>query len=456
MAQAELKRGLGLFGASAILIGYVVGASIFITTGPLAYKTGPALWLTFLIASIPAIFMCFTVVQVGCALPVSGANYVLISRTQGAYAGFWVVCAYVIGMAVVFPVSSYGFAGYLGLFIPGLNPMVTAIGLILFLMIINILGINIAGWVQAVLTGFFLLALLLFGVGALFNINPDNLVPFAPKGFGPVIEEAIPAYFSFVGFMVIVEISEEIKNPGKNIPRVLLIGFFAILIVYGLVAFGLTAVLPWESLEGDETAVATAAATFYPAWLVRLISIGAIFASFTTINGFLATTPRVLLAFGRDRIFPKWMGNISSRFKTPYIAIIIIAAAGIFGVSMGMGVLKYAFISVSAVMVYHLMIAIGVLRLRKKLPHLYERSPVKLKGFWYYFWPIGTIVISIAYLALGILVDPKSLAIFFGLTCLVSLIFFERRWRFEKKGMNIKEVFEKDLDGVLKRAEITE
>jgi len=107
MANEELKRGLGLGGAVSIFIGYVIGASIFILIGPIAFKTGPALWVTYLIASLPAIFMCFTSAQIGSTLPVAGANYVLVSRTMGPFWGFMTVWTILITTLIGIPLIAF-------------------------------------------------------------------------------------------------------------------------------------------------------------------------------------------------------------------------------------------------------------------------------------------------------------------------------------------------------------
>ena len=93
-----------------------------------------------------------------------------------------------------------------------------------------------------------------------------------------------------------------------------------------------------------------------------------------------------------------------------------------------------------------------MLRLRKKLPEHYDRAPYKLRGFWYYFWPIGMIVIAVIYIALGLYLSMVSVGIFFAAVALGALLYIERRWRLKKAGVDIVDIFEKDVDGILKRA----
>jgi APA family basic amino acid/polyamine antiporter len=456
MAKDELKRGLGLGGAISILIGYVIGASIFILIGPIAFKTGPALWVTYLIASLPAIFMCFTSAQIGSTLPVAGANYVLVSRTMGPFWGFMTVWTIMITTLIGIPLVAYGFAQYLGFFIPGLPPMGTAIAVTVLFGIINIIGISVTGWIQNLMVIVMMLALAIFSIVGVFHVHPENIKPLMPNGFSPVVIAAIPAYFSYVGFMVLAELGEEIRKPSKNIPLAILIAFFAVLVAYLLTTFVLTGILPYSTLDTTEAAVAAAAKTFLPYGVVAFISVGAIVAAFTTVNGILATSPRELFALGRDKVLPGWLATTSKALKTPWIAISVVTLLGIIGILLGQSIEKYAFITVMGVMVFSFLIGIGSLRIRKKLPDHYKHAAFTLKGFWYWFFPIGVLFFAAVYILLGFVEDVVSVGIFMGAILLGGLLFVERRWRLKRSGIDMVDIFEKDLEGVLKRAKESE
>ncbi len=452
MAKTELKRALGLGSAVSIIIGYTIGAGIFVLIGPLAFKTGPALWVTFLVASLPALFMCFTSAQLGSALPVAGANYVITSRTMGPFWGFMTVWSIIITTLIGVPLVAYGFAEYLSLFITGLDPMWTAVIITLLFGAINLLGISIMGWIQNIMVIVFISAILIFGFGGLFNINPAYAFPLFQTGISPVLVAAIPAYFSFVGFMVIVDLGEEIKNPSRNIPLALLLSFLAILIAYFIVSFSLTGVLPWESLKDMKGAMAVASKEFLPGWVTMLIQFGAILAALTSINAILATSPREVFALARDKVFPGWLAMTGERFKAPYMAIIVVTLLSVGGILLGAGIVEYAFVTVMGVMTIHIFVAIGVLRLKSKLPSHYNQASFKLKGFWRIFWPIGVIIIGFIYILLGFVESPISVGIFFGAIGLGIFLYLERRWRLKKNGLDIADILEKDVEGVLSRA----
>lgn len=445
MTEGELKRGLGLGSAISIVLGYTIGISIFILIGPLAYKTGPALWLTYLMASVPALFVCFVYAQIGSALPVDGANYVLVSRTLGPFWGFMTVWAFMITTLIGIPMVAYGLAEYMLLFFPKLPLMGTAIAMTLLFGLINVLGVTLMGWIQNIMVIFFMLVLLVFGLGGLFNIDPNNIKPMMPNGFGPVFMAAIPAYFSFVGFNVLVELGEEIKNPARNIPRAILISFISVIIVYMIVTFTLTAVMPWQGLEKMQGAVAVAAGTFLPGWVVTLIKIGAIMAALTTLNAILATTPREVFALARDGIFPRWLAKVGTRFNAPYVSIILVTLMGVVGILIGAGIVEYAFVTVMGVMILSLLAAIGTIRLKKKMPDHYETAPYKHRGFQRIFWPAGVIVISLIYILLGLVEAPLSVGIFILALLAGILVYFHRVSRLKKRGITLEEIFAKKI-----------
>jgi APA family basic amino acid/polyamine antiporter len=440
MSQNEFSPGLGLFGAVSIVVGYVIGGAIFVLIGPLAFKTGPALWLTYALASIPALFVCFTTAQLGSALPVTGGNYMLTSRTMGSFWGFMTAWSFMLTTLIGVPLLAYGFVDCLSLFIPGLPPMTTAIGITLVLGLTNILGIRMTGWIQNTMVILFMAALLIFGLGGLFHINPEYITPYLPNGFGPVIMSAVPAYFSFVGFIVIVELGGEIKKPEKNIPLALLFGYIIILVTYLLVCFSLTAVASWQSLENTKGALAVVSQSFLPPWAVIIVKFGALLAMLTSMNAVLATSPKEVYVLARDKIFPSWLAVTNRSFKTPHMSIVAVTVLVIIGILLGAKIEEYAFISVMGVMLIHIIVAIGVLRLQKRLPEQYQKAPFKLEGFWAYFWPVGVIIIALIYILLGFTEAPHAVGFFFIAIAMGAFVYLQRRYRLKKEGIDISHI----------------
>lgn len=142
MNGSGLARTVSLPSAVFFIIGYVVGATIFILPGSLAADAGPAVFVAYALAGIPAIFAGFVMAQIGSALPVSGANYVLIREVLSPYLGFLYQWIMVSMAAVAIPLIAFGFADYLGYFLPGIDDRVVAAALTIFFVIVNGFGIT--------------------------------------------------------------------------------------------------------------------------------------------------------------------------------------------------------------------------------------------------------------------------------------------------------------------------
>ncbi len=265
MEGQKLERSIGLGGAAATLVGYVVGASIFILPGELAASTGPAIFLSFLLASIPALLSCFVTAQIGCVYPVSGGPYIAASRNLSPFAGFMLVWSLMLGATIGIPLIAYGFADYLAFFIPGVPQMVVALGLVALFAVINLLGARLSVLAQSIMVAGFLLALFVFGIFGLPHIQRAHLEPLFPNGIGPVIGAAIPAYFSYVGFSMIADFAGEVKNPGKTIPKALLIAFSCIVFFYTLVPFTLVGIVAWAISPRPPHPLLLRRRRFYPA-----------------------------------------------------------------------------------------------------------------------------------------------------------------------------------------------
>ncbi|MBN1223952.1 MAG: amino acid permease [Candidatus Aminicenantes bacterium] len=448
MEERSLQRSVGLSGAAFILIGYVVGGSIFILPGTLAASAGPGLFISYLIAAVLALFTCFVTAQIGSAIPTSGANYIAISRIISPFWGFMFIWTLIVTVGVGVPLIAYGFAEYLAFFIPGTPPMPVAVLVILFFVGINILGIQLASRIQAVMVLEFLVALFIFGIGGAVHSDANLLTPLFPMGIGAVLIMAIPAYFSYSGFFIIAEIGEEIKNPSRNIPRALLISFFVVLCVYTLIPLAVTGVLPWGTLGETKGAVAVASEVFFPKWLANIIALSALFAIATSINGIVVAHARDIFAAARDTVLPLPLSKVNKTFKTPFAAILLVGAISFIGVLVGATIRNYAIMTVLGFMIIQSLSGLAVFNLPKKLPERYAQAKFKLKGFALPFFSIGLTAVSAVFLIVGVIQSLASTLIYLGLVALGAALYFLRKNALEKQGMKLKDILTKDLRGV--------
>jgi len=408
MSQETLSRTISLPGAAFLIIGYVVGATIFILPGSLAADAGPAVYVAYMLAAIPAVFACFAMALVGSAIPASGSIYLLIRDLLSPALGFLYLWIMVTMAAVVIPLIAYGFADYSAHFHGGLNSRLVAMAIIAIFVAINYLGMKAASSLQNVMVVGFLIVLLFFGVGGVANGDPALMQPLFPRGWSPIILATITAYFSYAGVFIIAEVAGEIKNPGRTIPLAIFLSFIVIVLLYMLVPFALTRVLPWETLGSTKMAVVTAAQQFLPGWLVTFIAAGALFAAATSINGIMMGLSRDFYKGAKFGLFPRYFGAVHSRFKTPGRAVLVIGILSLAGAYVGGSVVQYAQIAVMGLMVIQIMTGVALLKLPGKMPEVYAASSFRLSIFSLRFISIAYIIFSVIFLIILGLDQPDA------------------------------------------------
>ena len=281
MTDARLQRKIGLGGVVFLLVGNIVGASIFILPGELAGVAGPAVVFAYFIAGGLAIINCLIAAQVGSIMPVSAGDYVFTSVVLHPLVGFLKVWAGMIGLMVGAPILAFGFAEYMRFFVPDVDRLTIAIGITFVLLVLNLLGLRTSVRSQMIMVSIFVASLLVFGVGGLFYVNWELLTPMVPNGFDSVLSAAVPAFYSYSGFLTIVVVGEEIRNPGTTVPRALLITFIIVAVIYTLVTIVLPGLVPWQELGSIVAPMSSASTIFLPDWFAAVITISALLAAAT-------------------------------------------------------------------------------------------------------------------------------------------------------------------------------
>ena len=444
MAQ-RLERNLSLGGAIATITGLVIGASIFVLIPELAGITGPSLYIAYALSAIPALFCILYVVQLGSAVPVTGAHYIAVTRWISPLAG-WVgsLCG-TIAIVATNCLVSWGFAQYIAHYIPGMPPVAWAMGVVVIFAVINYLGIRLVGWSQMLMMAVFVLAMLLFGIGGAINMNPDNLVPLFPKGIEGFVMVCIIATMSWLGFLGLAEVGGEIKSPRRNIPLALIISFFVVLFLYVLQPFALVSTMPWnEAAEIGEAAVLVAAGRFLPASAVAFIALGAIMAMLTTINALILIAARDLTAWGRDAMMPTIFSRVNRRFRTPDVSLLTITVLALIGILFARTLSEYAVVTVLALMIVQILGATATWLLPKRAPHIFNRAIFKFSLFWRWFTWIGCLIIFTLIFLFGLMVKMTVGIVFICVIAAGMIYWFARKAYLKGHGIDL----DKQLKGI--------
>ena len=466
-----LQRKVGLFEAVAMITGLVVGASIFILVPTLIGMTGASVYLCYAAAAIPALFVVLYQVQLTGTLPVTGANYVAVTRVLnpawGAILSFSAVLALIASNVLV----AVGFGKYVVTFIqsfnPGFNlhPLILPLAVLLFFSLLNFLGVEVASVVQTLLFLAFVIGMIIFSIAGSANYNPAHMTPLFSGGVMMFIVATVLASFSWAGLVALADIGGDVKNPRRNLPLALVISFLIILALYIWQPFALVASMgaPAAAKEGA-SAIMIDADKLMPGWGIWVIFIAAMGAILTTINALTWSAGRDLMAWARDGLFPKSVANLHPKYKTPALAILIVTILEFIGVLTAAEIDKYALATVLALMVIQIIGAYCVLRFPQKLPDLYKKSNFKFNGFWRWFTFIGVCVTSGFILLMGIFLDtmdakgnptktPWVVLVFIAFLVVGLIWYFARKSYLKGQGIDLAENLRKIADATLAEAE---
>jgi APA family basic amino acid/polyamine antiporter len=379
--------------------------------------------------------------QIGSAVPVSGALVVSASRVLAPMIGFLSAWAILLAVGIGISLVAYGMADYVAYFVPGVSRFAVALAAAIGFTLLNLTPVRLALGAQTLMTLGFLAILLMFGVGGAIHVDPGLMRPLMPRGLGAVILAAVPAYFSYSGSFIIVELGGEIRDPTRTIPRALLIGFTIIAACYALVTFAVPAVLPWESLQGLDAPIARAAQAFLPAWAGGIVSIGAILAAATSINGMLLVHSRDVLAMACAEVLPAFAARRNAA-GVPIGAVTGIGALGVIGVLVGGSIREYAVLVVISVMLLQIAMAFTLLRLPTALPVAFASAGFRLGRGARWAFGLLTLASSAAFLGLALYDNARNGVVYLGVLGLGMVYYRLRRRLLVGRGV--------DLDAVLR------
>jgi len=352
MSDDELAKDLGLLSALTIGIGTMIGAGIFVLPGLAAEEAGPAVALSFVLGGGIAMLTALSASELGTAMPKAGGAYYYINRALGPLFGSVAGWGNWLGLSFASAFYVVGFGEYLRVFvgIPEIDIFLLVLepkqvgGLFAGAVFvgINYFGAKETGGAQNIIVVTLLGVLTLFTAVGFLNADFSTLFPLAPEETGgyPAILPATGLIFvSYLGFVQITTVAEELKNPGRNLPIAVIGSVGLVTLMYALVMLVLMGVVPWQDVvEFGETAVVDVAevafvGSFGDSFLFDLLPTAAVGVGLLTFAGLLATassanasilaSSRINFAMGRDKIVPDSLNEIHPRFATPYRSILV-------------------------------------------------------------------------------------------------------------------------------------
>ncbi|MFC1510186.1 amino acid permease [Candidatus Omnitrophota bacterium] len=316
----KLKKELTFVDVFCISSGAMISSGIFILPGLAFARTGPAVIISYLLAGLLALIGIFSVIELSTAMPKAGGDYYFINRSLGPLIGTISGFLGWIALSLKSAFAIFGIAEIVFL-ATGIKVIFSSIAICLFFIFLNIRGVKKAAKLQVYLVLGLLVLMALYIILGFSKVNVSHFVPFAPQGINSIIVTAGFIFISFGGLLKVASISEEVKNPKRNIPLGMIASVVVVTVIYTLLLVVLVGVLDSAQLSNSLTPVADSAKIFMGMPGFIAISIAALLAFITTANAGMMAASRYPLALSRDRLLPDAISKVSKKYKTPIISI---------------------------------------------------------------------------------------------------------------------------------------
>ncbi len=349
--SVQLARRLGLFEATMIGVGAMIGAGIFVLTGIAVGNSGPAAVIAFALNGVVTLFTALSYAELASAIPEAGGGYSYIKKVMPnsiAFMSGWMLWfAYIVACSLYAKGFGSYFLEFFERYIPsvthhvieflGRNPSVAFLTIligILFLTV-NIIGTHATGKTENVITMAKIVILsvfIFFGVKQVLSapeVTAENFSPLFPLGFSGVLAAMGLTFIAFEGYDLIATVSEEVKEPRRTIPKAIILSLSITVVIYLLVVFSCIGAVPsaeglptWQLLgKYKEIGIIRAAQGFMPKFGVILILGGGLFATLSALNATIMASSRVAFSMGRDWMLPNMLSRVHSIRRTPVLAI---------------------------------------------------------------------------------------------------------------------------------------
>jgi APA family basic amino acid/polyamine antiporter len=302
--QKKLKKEIGLLGVYAIATGTTLSSGFFLLPGIAAQQVGPAVILAYMLATIPLVPAMFSMLELATAMPRAGGVYYFLDRTLGPLWGTVGGIGTWLALILKVSFSLIGMGAYIALFFPDLSIKPIAVTIAVLLALLNYFGSKKSENLQVGLLVGILLILISFIAFGLPELNLHHFKNFWDSGMDTLFATTGMVYISYVGITKVASLSEEVKNPERNLPLGVILAFITSIIIYGLGITVMVGVLPLSDLTSSLTPVADTAYILFGKLGVIFVTIAALFAFISVANAGTLSASRYPLALSRDKLVP--------------------------------------------------------------------------------------------------------------------------------------------------------
>jgi len=401
--SGELKRTLGPIQLISLGIGAIIGAGIFVITGTAAAEhAGPAIVISFIIASFGCVAAGLCYAELAAMMPFSGSAYTYAYAAFGRFAAWIIGWDLVLEYAMAASTVSVGWSGYFKRFMAnlgapppdafseapftttgGLSDITTtgaiinlpAVGIIAFLSALLVVGIRTSATINGIMVLIKVgIVLMVIGFG-LPLIQASNLDPFIPPSTGPgqfgwdgILTASGIIFFAYIGFDAVSVAAQEARNPQRDLPIGILGSLAICTVLYILMALTMTGLAHYTTLNVPNPVSVAIGSAPSLAWLEPLVNLGAVAGLSTVILVSLYGQTRIFHAMAVDGFLPPVFAKVHPAFSTPVNGTILVGIfAAVFGGLFPIGILG-ELVSIGTLLAF-VLVCLGVIVLRSTRPN---------------------------------------------------------------------------------------
>lgn len=432
-APLSLQRRLGVFTSAAIIMGITIGSGIFRVPSEVAavVPTVGGMAVLWVAAGLVTLCLALSLAELATMFPRAGGNFVFINESFGPLAAFLYGWTFLLINPAGWAAISLMFAEYLGHFVPLTEPgqRLVAIVLIALVTLANYRSVPLAAGVQNVATSakalaLFALAVLIFALASGSEGALAEPISFSIADAGTFTIALIGVLWAYEGVASFCALSGEVRDPARTLPRALILGVLAVVVLYLLVNFAYAYALTPGEMGGSKLVAASAVSKVAGGFAAGIVAGLVMLSTFGAVAAVALADPRVFYAMAKEGLFFRNIGRVHPRFQTPHIAVLIAGALACIWVSVRTFQQLYSAFIIGLWPFYTLAV-LGIFRLRLQRPDL--TRPYRAIGY-----PVVPLVfIGAALFLLGnyFIEDPVLSSI--NLAVIVSGIpayFIWRRW----------------------------
>jgi APA family basic amino acid/polyamine antiporter len=438
-----LRRVLGPFDATCVVVGAIVGVGIFFTPTRVATLAGSGglTLLAWAMGGTIALLGALTFAELGGLVTGSGSQYRILRESYGPFVAFlYVFCNATAIQAGAIAIIALVCAMNLGVMVTGHVPGTATLTLLATILIVLLVLANIAGvkWGSAIqnltVLAKILALLAVTAMAALLGKEPvlgSSALESTSVSAGSLLFAAlVPTLFSFGGWQHALWIGGEVKNPERNVPRAIVVGVLVVVTVYLLANWAYLRLLGHQGVASSHAVAADAVGAVWPSLGAKVVAGAVAISAFGVLNAQLLSGPRLLYTMARDGRFFRAFGKVHARFSTPWAAVALLGGLALLLLYLtgqeGVDRLLTGVVFIDGI--FFVLTGICIFLLRKKMPD--SPRPVRVP-----LYPVVPALFVLGELAVlgGALADPATRdaaglgAAWIGGATLLYLALFQRR-----------------------------